>query len=265
MKHCHISILCNELPFLQQKLPFLYQHFDQLIFVDYDMTKKCNSQDGSIEYIEGYEDTEKKITLVKDFDPSTIHKYHGESFVVKQKMFAKASMFVNDSMDVVWATDLDEFFMTNLIKKVEIMYNIDPSLQSIDLPHRIFVYNQYNYFPKNDFFICPRITKHRKGFIYGHCNFNKYGKTIKYMNDCLYHFAFVGYNRCKFKYNLYTNNSFDHYRWLETYLDALKQNKKHVSLPHSNLHLRLLSCPYEGEYPDYLSLETLVNQLNCLS
>ena len=61
MKHCHISILCNELPFLQQKLPFLYQHFDQLIFVDYDMTKKCNSQDGSIEYIEGYEDTEKKI------------------------------------------------------------------------------------------------------------------------------------------------------------------------------------------------------------
>ena len=34
MKHCHISIISNELPFLKRKLPFLYKNFDQIIFVD---------------------------------------------------------------------------------------------------------------------------------------------------------------------------------------------------------------------------------------
>ena len=46
MKHCHISILCNELPFLKEKLPYLYEHFEQLIFVDYNIITKGNSTDG---------------------------------------------------------------------------------------------------------------------------------------------------------------------------------------------------------------------------
>uniref|UniRef100_A0A6C0J7F9 Uncharacterized protein n=1 Tax=viral metagenome TaxID=1070528 RepID=A0A6C0J7F9_9ZZZZ len=56
MNHCHISIMCNELPFLKYKLPFLYNHFKQLIFVDYDIFDKCNLNDGTIEYIENFND-----------------------------------------------------------------------------------------------------------------------------------------------------------------------------------------------------------------
>ena len=60
MKHCHFAILYNELPFLKQKLPFLYEHFSQLIF--YDLSAFDNkfqfSQDGSHQYIKNYPDPE---------------------------------------------------------------------------------------------------------------------------------------------------------------------------------------------------------------
>ena len=265
MKHCHISILCNELPFLKEKLPFLYQHFAQLIFVDYDIIKKTNSSDGSTEFIETYPDPDNKITLMKNFDPSKINYYHGESFIEKQKMFAAASKFVLDDIDVVWATDLDEFFKTELIKEVEELYNKYPDLTSIDLPHRIFVYNQYNYYKKSDFYIAPRITRHKKNFIYGHCDFHMYGKTIKYTAHVLYHFAFVGFNRCLFKFDkIYNNRNFDHKKWLNIYLSALKKQQKYIRLTHSNTHLGLISQPYNGEYPEYLNVENMCKELNKL-
>ena len=94
-------------------------------------------------------------------------------------MFAAASKYVYDNIDIVWATDLDEFFEKDLINEVENIYLNDTQLVSIDLPHKIFAYNQYNIYNKNDFYIKPRITKHKKGFLYGHCNFETYGKTIK--------------------------------------------------------------------------------------
>ena len=70
------------------------------------------------------------------------------SNIEKQKMFAAASIHVKDDTDVVWATDLDEFFETELINEIEVMYKNDSKLISIDLPHRIFVYNQYKIFYK---------------------------------------------------------------------------------------------------------------------
>lgn len=265
MKHCHISILCNELPFLKEKLPFLYKNFTQLIFVDYDIINKRNSIDGSTEFIKSYPDPENKIILIDEFDPSKINNYHGESFIEKQKMFAAASKYVKDDIDVVWATDLDEFFKTNLIKEVEELYNKDPSLVSIDLPHRIFVYNQYNYYNKSDFYIAPRITRHKKNFIYGHCDFQSYGKTIKYTAHVLYHFAFVGFNRCLFKFDkVYNNRNFDHQKWLNVYLSALKKKQKYIRLIHSNTHFGLVSQPYNGEYPEYLNVENMCDDLNKL-
>lgn len=263
MQNCHITIICNELTFLKHKLPFLYKYFTQLIFVDYNMITKSNSTDGSIEFIESFPDPEKKITLIKNFDPSKIHVYRGCSFIEKQKMFAAASVHIKDNIDIVWATDADEFFKVELIKDVENLYNNDSKLVSIDLPHRIFVYNQYNYYNKSDFYIAPRITRHRKGFIYGHCDFEQYGKTIKYTNHILYHFAFVGFERCLFKYEkVYKNKKFNHQKWLQDYLAANKNNMKHVRLIHSNTHLNLYSEPYTGNYPEYLDVDNLCKELN---
>ena len=54
-----------------------------------------------------------------------------------------------DNIDIVWATDLDEFFERDLINEVENIYLNDSQIVSIDLPHKIFAYNQYNVFNKN--------------------------------------------------------------------------------------------------------------------
>jgi hypothetical protein len=259
MKHCHISIMCNELPFLKYKLPFLYKHFRQLIFVDYNIHDKCNSNDGTIEYIENFNDIDKKITLIKDFNPSNVSEYYGVSVVEKRKMFAKASKYVYDDIDIIWATDLDEFFEKELINKVENIYLNDTSIVSIDLPHKIFAYNQFNIFDTKDFYIKPRITKHKKGFIYGHCNFDTYGKTIKYSTQYLYHFAFIGYNRCYFKFiNIYKNLSMK--RWLETYLKAIDKKEKYVTLYHPSVS-KLYTTPYDGNYPDYIDVDAMCKSL----
>lgn len=260
MKHCHISIMCNELPFLKYKLPFLYHNFAQLIFVDYNVDEKCNSNDGTIEYINNFDDRDKKITFIKDFDPSSINEYFGVSVIEKRKMFAEASKYVNDNIDIVWATDLDEFFEKDLIKEVENIYMNNPQIASIDLPHKIFAYNQYNVFNKNDFYIKPRITKHKKGFIYGHCNFETYGKTIKYSKRYLYHFAFVGYKRCYFKFNkIYKNTKM--LSWLQNYSDAMSRGEKYIVLHHpaiADLH----TVSYEGFYPDYIDVDAMCMSLN---
>ena len=263
MKHCHLNIMCNELPFLKQKLPFLYKYFKQIIFIDYNLVSKTNSTDGSIEFIENFPDPANKIILIKDFDPSNVDNYNGVSFIEKQKMFAVASKYINDDIDVVWATDLDEFFEPKLIDDVEILYKNDRELVSIDLPHKIFVYNQYNYYNKSDFYIAPRITRHKKNFIYGHCNFGDYGKTIKYNKYCLFHFAFVGLKRCLFKfYSVYHNLNFNHKDWLNNYIYNLKNNEKYVKLIHSNTNLNLISEPYNDLYPDYLDVDKMCIELN---
>ena len=131
--------MCNELPFLKQKLNFLYNNFSQIIFIDYDILNNCNSKDGSIEYIESFDDIENKLILIKDFNPNKIISFNGVSVIEKQKMFAEASKHIINDIDIIWATDLDEFFNKELIGSVENLYKNDSKLVSIDIPHLIFV------------------------------------------------------------------------------------------------------------------------------
>ena len=264
MKHCHISIMCNELVFIEHKLPFLYNYFDQLIFVDYDITNKKNSSDGTIKYIENFDDKYNKIKLIKDFDPNRITNYHGYSSIVKQKMFALASKYVNDDINLIWATDLDEFFDVELIENVENLYNNDNELISVDIPHKIFVYNQYNYFNKDDFYIAPRITKHIKNKIYGHCNFDTYGKTIKYDNFYLYHFAWIGIKRCSAKLDFHKNiiNKERSNKWIELYKNSLLENKKYIKIFHPSPAICLYTENYNSYFPSYLDVDNLCKRLN---
>jgi len=266
MKHCHISIMCNEVDFIEHKLPFLYKYFDQIIFVDYDIINKRNSTDGTIEYIESFDDKYNKIKLIKDFDPNRVTNYNGVSFIEKQKMFAEASKYVNDDINLVWATDLDEFFDVELIENVEKLYNNDDKLISVDLPHKIFVYNQYNYLNKDDFYIAPRITKHIKNKVYGHCNFNSYGKTIKFDKFFLYHFAYIGFKRCSFKLlRCYKANMEFVTKWLENYKNALLENKIKIKMSHPNPALSLNTEYYNGVFPSYLDVDNLCKSLNKLT
>jgi hypothetical protein len=251
--------MSNELIFLKNKLPFLYDNFNQLIFVDYNIKTKSNSIDGSIEFIESFNDPDKKIILIKDFKPGEIKKFRGEGFVEKQKMFSAASQMIRDDIDVIWATDMDEFFNRELISKVENLYLSNENIVSIDLPHLVFIYNQFNFFNKKDFFIRPRITRHKKGFTYGHCDFHKYGKTVKLENDYIYHYAFVGLNRLKFKNSIYASNNKE---IEEKYLTSLINGEKYVKIRHPNPDLNLISKIYEREHPPYLDVEKLCKELN---
>jgi hypothetical protein len=259
MKHCHLSIMSNELTFLKRKLPFLYENFDQIIFVDYDIVSKGNSTDGTIEYIEKFEDVENKITLLKFSKKTEVDKFRGQASLEKQKMFGFGSKYVNDDINIVWATDMDEFFERDLIDKVENEFEKDSYLQTIDLPHKVFIYNEHNFFDVNDFYIAPRITKHKKGQVYGHCDFDKYGKTIALPDEFLYHYAFVGYNRCMSKQTFYGKVNFG---WLESYSKFLSQGDKYITIKHPANHRSLVSKPYLGSHPEYLDITNMCEELN---
>ena len=60
---------------------------------------------------------------------------------------------------------------------------------------------------------------------------DKYGKTIKYTKRCLYHFAFVGYNRCSFKFNKVIPGTYS----LDSY--ELKDTYKNRIFPEENLEI----------------------------
>jgi hypothetical protein len=265
MKHCHLNLCCNELPFLKQKLPFLYEHFGQIIIIDYDILKECNSIDGSIEFIKTYPDPENKITLLTNFNPNEITEYNGVSMIAKQKMFAYGSKYINNDIDIIWATDLDEFFDKNAINIVNDKFQNDKNLISIDIPHINFVYNQYNTFKyKTLFYIKPRITKHIKGKIYGHCNFETYGKTLKLTNCRFYHFSYVGYNRCNHKlllFNTKTTSKHQYIDWCKKYKNHLINKKKHIDICHPGSK-NIISIKYDKTYPSYINIEQMINELN---
>ena len=269
MNLCHLNLCCNELPFLEEKLPFLYKHFKQIIMIDYNILEKCNSTDGSIEYIENFPDPEKKITLIKDFNPDKITKYNGVSIIEKQKMFSYGSQFVRDDIDQIWATDNDEFFDEKLINNINKLYAEDSNLISVDIPHIYFVYNQYNIYKyKNgsQFYIRPRVTKHIKDKIYGHCNFETYGKTIKLKNDYLYHFAYVGYNRCLDKLTLYNKKGSKHHHttnFLKCYKESLLKDEKYFNVRHPN-GSDLMCVKYDKDYPEYINVDKLIKKLNII-
>lgn len=253
MKHVHLSLCCNELPFLKRKLPLMYKHFDQIIIVDYDILNKCGSRDGSIEFMTNFPDPENKLKVITDFDPSIITEFEGVSVIEKRKMFAHASAFIWDEIDVVWATDLDEFFEPELLKIVEEKYK-DPSIVSIDLPHRVFIKDTRHIFNFGDnFYICPRITRHTRK-IYGHCNFRDYGKTVT-LPHYLYHFSYVGLNRIVHKLNVIAGHTPAIIRrFVDEYL-------KEGVIHHPNPNLNAISIPFIGHLPTIADFDIMCQEL----
>lgn len=213
MKHCHFTILYNEIDFLRLKMPFLYEHFDQLIF--YDLSAFGNerkfSNDGSHEFIKNYPDPENKITLIEETNLDSIQPL-GASNQIKQKMFSYGSQFIHDDIDVFWCTDIDEFFKKELIEEVETIFK--RSLNSIAVKF-------YNFYKTTDFLLSSngqlstpqndsspvRIARHKPGNKYGHCNIGKEYKPVNLTTkNFIYHFPWVGEKRVREKFSYYKDN-----------------------------------------------------------
>lgn len=212
MKHCHFSILYNELPFLKQKLPFLYENFDQIIFYDLNVgtINPHPSTDGSHEYIKNYSDPEDKITLIKETDLSNVTRYCGAGSIGKQKMFAVGSRYVSDDIDVFWCTDMDEFFHKSFIEKVESTLLNNPDVNSVDLRHKIY-WKNFSYTlcdSESDVLtLFSRVCRHKSGNIYSHCNIhNQFGKNVylEEKDEVYYHFGWIGDARVRAKIKHYT-------------------------------------------------------------
>lgn len=213
MKHCHFTILYNEIDFLRLKMPFLYEHFDQLIFYDLLVfgNERKFSNDGSHEFIKNYPDPENKITLIEETNLDNVEPL-GESNVIKQKMFSYGSTFVDDDVDVFWCTDIDEFFKEELIAEVESIFK--RSVNSIGTkfynfyktPEFLLTYNKELYISPGEHY-SVRIVRHKPGNKYGHCDIGKNYKPINLTTkNALYHLSWVGEKRVREKFSYYKDN-----------------------------------------------------------
>lgn len=232
LKHCHFSILYNELPFLKQKLPFLYENFQQIIFYDLNVgTKEPHfSTDGSHEFILNYPDPQNKITLIDKKDLSDVHSYCGAGSIGKQKMFSVGSRYVDDDVDVFWCTDMDEFFHKSFIGKVEDIFLNSSEVNSIDLRHKIY-WKNFSYIlcdQESDVMtLYSRVCRHKPGNIYSHCNIhNQFGQNVYLEQDdeVYYHFGWVGNGRVLNKFKHYTEPPTGnpiHKRMYDEYLDSV--------------------------------------------
>jgi len=212
MKHCHFTILYNEIDFLRLKMPFLYEHFDQLIFYDLHVfgNERKFSNDGSHEFIKNYPDPDNKITLIEETDLSGVTPL-GAGNEIKCKMFSYGSKFVHDDIDVFWCTDMDEFFKEDLIAEVETIFK--RSVNSIGTKF-------YNFYKTPEFlltnnkelYVNPtpnssvRIIRHQKGNKYGHCDGAKYRPINLTTKNALYHLSWVGEKRVREKFSYYKDN-----------------------------------------------------------
>lgn len=259
MKHCHFSILSNEKPFLKHKLPFLYKHFEQIIF--YDLNQSGNfSEDGSHEYIKNFPDPEKKIILIEKRDLSEVKKYKGASFTFKRKMFAVGSSFVRDDMDVFWCTDMDEFFRQSLIVKVEKVLK-DNRTNTIQMPHLIFFKNQNLVYSRQNgdikIMLYCRIARHKKGNLYGHCSLQSQYPPHKVISDeSIYHFAYVGRKRVESK----CAGFFD--KRIKSFKETIDDSQVHgYPNMHPSPYMKLGVKRYKGDFPSYIDVERLMSDL----
>jgi len=263
MRHCHFMILSNEILFLKQKLPFLYENFDQLIFYDLNIyeTPFCFSTDGSHEYIKEFPDPENKITLIEQTDIAEVATTPGVSNKDKRRMFIYGSRYVKDDIDVFWCTDADEFFNASLIKKVERVFTNSSIVNSITI-------NQYYFWKSPKFIVCfdnnktrkgpVRIARHKKGNIYGHCSLNiQYPPDFEIKDEMLYHFSCIGDNRVKVKSPHYPFK--DGYWDLWDNFDETKVGDEIYGYPHMhpNPTIQAGITRYYGEYPDYIDLNEI--------
>jgi hypothetical protein len=289
MKHCHFTILCNELPFLKQKMEFLYKNFDQLIF--YDLCIACkpmkHSWDGTWEYLRRYPDPEEKITIIDKLDLRDVEGGNGASLVEKQKMFRYGSTLVNDDIDVFWCTDMDEFFNKSLINKVEEILLEDEEVSSIRVNWMNFwreidiVLDRPNGWlanrgrkPLTGLFCPPRIARHKPGNVYPHCRIQELGEVFQMdgSDELLYHFAWIGDSRVKAKrlHQPIDPEEFD--RWYDevwkgfetsdvaaNYSGYIPGLNVVVPNPQTNpLGLRRFS----PDIPEYIDMDILIDDLN---
>ena len=259
MKHCHFSILFNELPFLKQKLPFLYKHFDQIIFFDLNIKTGSFSNDGSHEFIKNYPDPECKITLIEKADLSDVLNFKGVGFKVKHKMFAVGSSYVRDDIDVFWCTDMDEFFCRSLIPKVE--RKITSGLaSSILVPHLIFFKNEKWLLCREgvEYQTLPwaRIVAHKSGNVYGHCSIaTQFPPTTTIKNEIIFHFAYVGDSRVRLKCGLYpSGRTFMDNVWKFCLEDDEKLPILSNGLIQQNHH----------NFPNYINIKEMIKDLEII-
>lgn len=269
LKHCHFSILYNELEFLKQKLPFLYEHFHQLIFYDLNSQTCTPSTDGSREYIKSFPDPQHKITLIEKNNLNDIKNYKGSSSIIKRKMFAVGSKYVRDDIDAFWCTDLDEFFDVSLLRAVEDAMNKNPKVNVFNTPHHIFFKNFDVVFAKGNnnrirFDSLARIARHKVGNVYGHCPVLP-GKQIFLDGDgsTLLHFSYVGYNRVFNKLLIYNKNT----KEARDYLNNIYLKNKFIDTPlkgkcHPNKKLGFTIVPFDvNKIPKYINRDELFKDL----
>lgn len=216
MKHCHFMIVCNELPMLRQKVPFLYKHFDQLIFYDLNARTKDYSTDGSHEYLASYPDPEHKIRLC------TSRRAEG-----KEGMFFFGTRHVRNDMDVFWCTDADEFFYPALVKRVEGAFRGTNS-NSIQLRNVVLFHNDKWALSTRHHYTrwwlpYPRIARHTPGNVYKHCALAATHRPSLRLDDdpvrdTLYHFAEVGNARMRFRCSVHKS-----WRWYEKHWKSFDQ------------------------------------------
>jgi len=211
LKHCHFSIVYNEIQTLRVKLPFLYEHFSQIIFYDLNVLTSPfkGSDDGSREFIQDFPDPEKKIVLITETNLNGIPPI-GRGSIQKRQMFWLGSRFVAPIMDVFWCTDADEFFNESLIEKSENVLIENPEVNSIDLLHYVF-WRSAKYILCNEktdrFPFFPRIARHKSGQIYGHCDIEtQYPKTYHMEDENMYHFSWIGDKKVREKITFYTQH-----------------------------------------------------------
>lgn len=274
MKHCHFSILYNELPFLKQKLPFLYEYFDQIIFYDLNTFTDVYtfSTDGSHEFIKNYPDPERKITFI---ERKNLHRVKpvGTSNMIKRKMFSLGSDFVKPEMDVFWCTDMDEFFNESLIKEVETLFNRNQDIKGIDVDHFIFWKDlntiMASTIKKLSTPFYTRIAKHEDGNKYGHCTLSNQFKPRLKTNSKIYHFAFVGEPRTSDKLFKYYSGTNPFYKstWDADWKSTLSKGTlsgypfMHPSTQRK-MGITLYPNDIEKDLP-YINFDELANDLNC--
>lgn len=264
MKHCHFSILWNEIAFLKQKLPFLYQHFDQLIFFDLNIKTKKFSNDGSHRFIKKFPDPQKKITLIEKRDLSDVTEYKGHSFGAKRKMFAVGSKYVRDNIDVFWCTDMDEFFNKSLIEKVESLVS-KTKTGAILVPHVIFFKNEQWVFSRDkedgELQRLPwaRIATHKKGNLYGHCSLADQFGPVRHINDeIIYHFSYVGDKKVRNKCSLYSSGGYIKNIWSKFKFKNV-DGKVYKKRLHPCLKLGIKKNPHK--LPEYINIKEMMKDL----
>lgn len=268
MKHCHFSILWNEIAFLKQKLPFLYKNFDQIIFFDLNIRTSAFSTDGSHEFIKDYPDPENKITLIEKTDLKDVDGYIGISYIEKRKMFAVGSSYVKDDMDVFWCTDMDEFFTKELINKVENLYNTTDN-RTILVPHLVFFKNDKYIFSKNktggERWVLPwaRITKHTPGNVYGHCSLNtQFGPVGSILDEEIFHFSYVGDEKVANKVEGYGHGVWVRDVWNQFDESNISFEEREIyGFPemHPAVNRGIIKNKYK--IPDYINVEEMLKDL----